>query len=111
MLYVTKGVSLDAIERLSFFAKLYQVDKQPDTGMWLLFITIFILCVITYNLGFARKIKWWQNIIIYVIMFFGCTLLTFLGAFLPVAESLIVTAIILGLYRYRLHKERKAGNV
>ncbi|MDT3995534.1 YlaH-like family protein, partial [Mammaliicoccus fleurettii] len=49
-----------------------------------------------------------QNIIIYILLFLGCLLLTFLAVFLPVGESLIIAAIVLGLYRYRLHKERRS---
>lgn len=98
-------------ERLTFFGRLFNLETNPESGMWYLFITIYVLCILVYNLGFARKIKLWQNIVIYIVMFIGCIILTFFGAFLPVAESLIVAAIVLGLYRIRLHQERKAGNV
>lgn len=98
-------------ERLTFFGRLYNLETNPETGMWYLFITIYILSIIVYNFGFARKVKVWQNLIIYIVMFIGCIVLTFFGAFLPVAESLIVAAIVLGLYRVRLHQERKAGNI
>src|SRR5699024_10332596 len=70
-----------------------------------------IYCALVYVLGFARKIKLWQNVVIYIVMFVGCIMLTFFGAFLPVAESLAVAAVVLGLYRFRLHQERKAGNI
>ncbi|MCK1976578.1 YlaH-like family protein [Jeotgalicoccus huakuii] len=98
-------------ERLTFFGRLYGLDSNPDTGMWYLLITIFVLCAIVYHLGFARKVKWWQTIVIYILMFIGVIFLTFFGAFYPVAECLIVIAIILAGYRYRLHKERKAGKI
>lgn len=110
MLFVAKNVSIDPSERLSFFGKLFKVDENPELGMWLLLLTIFVLSAIVYNLGFARKIKLWQNIIIYILLFIGCLLLTFLAVFLPVGESLIIAAIVLGLYRYRLHKERTNEN-
>lgn len=106
LLALTKDVSTDPSKRLSFLPKLLQVDKHPETGMWLLFIAIFILSAVVYNLGFARKLKLWQNIIIYLLLFLGCILLTFLAIFLPVGESLIIAAVVLGLYRYRLHRER-----
>lgn len=108
---VLSNASVNVNERLTFFGRLYGLDTNPELGMWLLFITIFVLSIIVYVLGFARKIKLWQNIVIYIAMFFGCLILTFFGAFLPVAESLIVAAIVLGLYRFRLHRERKAGNI
>ena len=98
-------------ERLTFFGRLYGLDSNPESGMWYLFITIFVLCAIVYQLGFARKVKLWQTVVIYILMFFGVIFLTFFGAFYPVAECLIVIAIILAGYRYRLHKERKEGNI
>ncbi|WP_245573083.1 YlaH-like family protein [Jeotgalicoccus psychrophilus] len=98
-------------ERLTFFGRLYGLDTNPEAGMWYLFITIFVLCAIVYQLGFARKVKLWQTLVIYLMMFIGVIFLTFFGAFYPVAECLIVIAIILAGYRYRLHKERKEGNI
>lgn len=106
MLGTLGNVSTVPSERMSLIPKLLQVDKNPELGMWLLLIVIFILSAIVYNLGFARKIKLWQNVVIYIMLFIGCLILTFLAVFLPVAESLIIAAIILGLYRFRLHRER-----
>lgn len=42
--------------QLSFFAALYKVDENPEPGMWLLYLTIVVLSVIVYRLGFARKL-------------------------------------------------------
>lgn len=102
-------VDVDVNERLSFFGRLYNMDTNPDTGMWYLIITLYVLLIIVYNLGFARKIKFWQSVVIYIVMFIGTLMLAFLGAFYPVGESLIVAAIVLGLYRFRLHRERESG--
>ena len=104
-------MNVSVTERLTFFGRIYGLDTNPQTGMWYLFITIYLLCILVYVLGFARKIKLWQNVVIYHVMFVGCIMLTFFGAFLPVAESLAVAAVVLGLYRFRLHQERKAGNI
>ena len=110
-MYLPDLMSVNVTERLTFFGRLFGLDSNPESGMWYLFITIFILSILVYNLGFARKVKVWQNAIIYVVMFLGCIILTFFGAFLPVAESLIVATAVLALYRFRLHQERKAGNI
>ncbi|GAA3717735.1 YlaH-like family protein [Salinicoccus jeotgali] len=110
-MYLPDLMSVNVTERLTFFGRLFRLDSNPESGMWYLFITIFILSILVYNLGFARKVKVWQNAIIYVVMFLGCIILTFFGAFLPVAESLIVATAVLALYRFRLHQERKAGNI
>lgn len=110
-MFLPSLMNVNVTERLTFFGRIYGLDTNPQAGMWYLFITIFLLCILVYVLGFARKITFWQNVVIYVVMFVGCIMLTFFGAFLPVAESLAVAAVFLGLYRFRLHRERKAGNI
>lgn len=95
------------LERMSFFAKLYNVDMNPEVGMWMLYGTIIILSALVYNLGFARKLSPLQNVVIYVVLAIGSTVLTFFAVFLPVGEGLVVAAIVLGIYRLRLHQARK----
>ncbi|WP_340640573.1 YlaH-like family protein [Bacillus atrophaeus] len=94
-------------ERLSFFAALYKVDEQPGTGMWLLYGTIFVLAVIVFKLGFAKRLPILKSAVVYLFLALGCTLLTFLGVFLPVAEGLVVAALILIIYKIRLHQSKK----
>ncbi|MCY8974366.1 YlaH-like family protein [Bacillus atrophaeus] len=94
-------------ERLSFFAALYKVDEQPGTGMWLLYGTIFVLAVIVFKLGFAKRLPILKSAVVYLFLALGCTVLTFLGVFLPVAEGLVVAALILIIYKIRLHQTKK----
>lgn len=94
-------------ERLSFFAALYRVDENPQVGMWYLYLTIFGLCIIVYQLGFAKKLPLLKNLIIYVIMALGCTILCFLGVFLPMTEGLIIAIFVLAIYRLRLKNAKK----
>ncbi|MGX1432717.1 CHASE2 domain-containing sensor protein [Cytobacillus horneckiae] len=94
-------------DRLSFFAALFKVHENPDVGMWLLYITIIILCIIVFKLGFAKKLPLLKSIVIYAFLILGCTVLTFLGVFLPIAEGLVVAAVILIIYKIRLHQEKK----
>ncbi|PLR79216.1 hypothetical protein CU633_01540 [Bacillus sp. V3-13] len=98
---------MDVTERLSFFAALYKVGENPESGMWMLYITIIALAIIVYKLGFAKKLPLTKSIIIYIFLVLGCTILTFLGVFLPVAEGLVVAAIILIIYKIRLHQQKK----
>lgn len=98
---------MDITERLSFFAALYRVDENPETGMWFLYITIVLLSIVVYKLGFAKKLAIGKSIVIYLFLILGCTILTFLGAFLPVAEGLVVAALILIIYKIRLHQQKK----
>ncbi|OZT12387.1 hypothetical protein CHN50_10770 [Priestia aryabhattai] len=94
-------------DRLSFFAALYRVDKNSDLGMWMLYLTILLLSIVVYKLGFAKKLPLLKSIIIYLFLGFGCTVLTFLGIFLPVAEGLVVAALILIIYKIRLYQSKK----
>ncbi|WP_442599352.1 YlaH-like family protein [Neobacillus sp. D3-1R] len=99
---------MDVSQRLSFFAALFRVDEQPEVGMWLLYITTIVLSIIVYKLGFAKKLPLGKSIIIYFFLIIGCTILTFLGVFLPVAEGLVVAALILIIYKIRLKQSKKA---
>ncbi|MED0656585.1 YlaH-like family protein [Anoxybacillus ayderensis] len=96
---------MDVIGRLSFFASLYNVHEQPTKGMWLLYATIVVLSIIVYRLGFARQLPLLKNVIIYSLLVLGCTILTFFAVFLPVAEGLLVAAIVLIIYKWRLRRE------
>lgn len=71
------------------------------------FIVLLILCAIVYKLGFAREgLVWWKSLIIYIFLFLGCIILTFLALFLPMIEGLIIAAIILIIYKLRLKFEK-----
>ncbi len=98
---------MDVTERLSFFASLYRVEENPDLGMWLLYLTIIALSILVYKLGFAKKLPVMKSIVIYLFLIIGCTILTFLGIFLPVAEGLVVAALILIIYKIRLRNEQR----
>ncbi|MFJ7508122.1 YlaH-like family protein [Peribacillus simplex] len=98
---------MDIQERLSFFAALYRVDENPEAGMWYLYLTIFGLCILVYQLGFAKKLPLLKNVVIYVVMALGCTLLSFFAVFLPMGEALVIASLVLGIYRIRLHNSRK----
>jgi hypothetical protein len=98
---------VDIQERLSFFAALYRVDENPEAGMWYLYLTVFGLCILVYQLGFAKKLPLLKNVVIYVVMALGCTLLSFFAVFLPMGEALVIASLVLGIYRIRLHNSRK----
>ncbi|WP_335870462.1 YlaH-like family protein [Bacillus sp. 2205SS5-2] len=94
-------------DRLSFFASLYQVNENTEIGMWLLYLTIVALSILVFKLGFAKRLPVLKAVVIYLFLILGCTVLTFLGIFLPIAEGLVVAAIILIIYKIRLHNEKK----
>lgn len=100
---------MDITERLSFFAALYKVDVNSDLGMWLLYITILLLCITVYKLGFSQKLPLLKSIVIYLFLIFGCTFLSFLGIFLPIAEGLVIAALILIIYKIRLYRFKNSN--
>lgn len=98
---------MNVTERLTFFSSLYRVDQNPEVGMWLLYGTIVGLAIIVYKLGFAQKLSFVKSFIVYLFLVLGSTILTFFGAFLPIAEGLVVAAIILIIYKLRLHQQKQ----
>lgn len=98
---------MDVSERLSFFAALFRVDENPTVGMWLLYLTIIALSILVFKLGFAQKLPLGKTILIYLFLILGCTVLTFLGVFLPIAEGLVAAAMILIIYKLRLRQHKK----
>lgn len=95
------------IDRFSAIYRFYyDLTQNPPTANWLFYVTIIALSILVYKLGFAKKLPLLKSAIIYIFLIAGCTVLTFLGIFLPIAEGLIVAALILILYKIRLHKEK-----
>ncbi|WAA13248.1 YlaH-like family protein [Fervidibacillus halotolerans] len=93
--------------RLSFFASLFQVDQNPQLGMWLLYGTIVILSIIAYHLGFSHKISILKRAVVYIFLLIGSSILSFLGTVLPVAEGLLVIVLVLMIYRIRRKFEQR----
>ncbi len=97
----------EAIEAMSPIARMiYEMTSSSATGI-LLFAVVFILSAIVFKLGFARKIRFWQNVVVYIFLFLGCIILTFFAIYLPIVEGLIVAALILIIYRVRRMNEYK----
>lgn len=96
-------------ERLSGVARyIYEGAPNFTVAGYILFAVIFVLTAIVYHLGFAREgLKPWQTGVIYVFLFVGCIILTFLAFFLPMVEGLVVAALILIVYRMRLRRDKK----
>ncbi|MBU8877668.1 YlaH-like family protein [Bacillus sp. FJAT-29790] len=100
---------MDITERLSFFAALFRVEQNSTLGMWLLYLTIVGLSILVFKLGFAKKLPFAKSVVIYLFLILGCTVLTFFAVFLPIAEGLVVAALILITYKIRLHQHKKNG--
>ncbi|MCR2820859.1 YlaH-like family protein [Lederbergia panacisoli] len=91
---------------LRFF---YQLTNNAQATNWLLWLTITGLAVLVYKLGFAKKLPILKSALIYLFLIVGCLFFTFLAIFLPIAEGLMVAALILIIYKIRLNRERKSG--
>lgn len=97
-------------ERMSVITRfLYENMPNNEAAGYVVFVLVFLLSALVYKLGFAKKLKLSQNIVIYIFLFIGCIFLTFLALFLPMIEGLIVAALILILYKIRLWREKKEG--
>ncbi|WP_253278847.1 YlaH-like family protein [Psychrobacillus sp. FJAT-21963] len=97
--------------RMSSIARyIYEAMPSYDIAGYVLFLVIFLLSVLVYRLGFAKKLRIGQNIVIYAFLFIGCLMLTFLAFFLPVVEGLIVAALILIIYKIRLRLEKRKSS-
>ena len=92
---------------LRFFIEL---TNDIKTGVILQYIFIVILSVIVYRLGFAKKLPLGKNIVIYFSLCIGCLMLLFFSYALPIAEGLGVAAVLLIVYKIRLHQSKKQAN-
>ncbi len=99
---------MDVYEHMWPVAKTIYSSTTPSVGSNMLYIVILLLTIIVFKLGFAKKLPLLKNIVIYIFLALGCTILTFLGAFLPIAEGLAIAALILIIYKIRLHQSKKS---
>ncbi|UOQ85450.1 YlaH-like family protein [Gracilibacillus salinarum] len=80
-------------------------------GFFFLYLTVVVLAILAYKFGFAKKLSPLQSFIIYILLFVGMFFLTLIfGLNLPLAESLFIIAVVMGVYRLRLFQERKHNN-
>jgi len=113
--YIQTAAPTDTGENAFVFGRMsgitrYLYENLPsyDVAGYVTFFLVFILSAIVFKLGFAKNdLKLIQNIIIYIFLFIGCIVLTFLALFLPMIEGLIVAALILILYKTRLWREKR----
>ena len=85
-------------------------EMDYKTAGYILLAVVFLMSALVFKLGFARKLKLFQTILIYIFLFVGCLILTFLAFFLPIVEGLIVAALILIIYRVRRMFEYKGDD-
>ena len=76
-------------------------DPNIFLAFCVLYLVIFILSIVVYKLGFARKLPILKSLVVYLMLAFGCIFMTFLGTGLPIIESLLIATVVLSLARLR----------
>ena len=82
-------------------------EADFEVAGFVLLLVIYALSAIVFKLGFAKALPLWQNIIIYIMLFLGCIILTFFAFFLPIVEGLLVATLILIVYKSRMWREKR----
>jgi hypothetical protein len=82
-------------------------SSEVQTGVLLQYIFIVILSAIVYRLGFAKKLPLLKNIVVYICLLIGCYVMLIFSYALPIAEGLSVAALLLIIYKIRLHQSKK----
>ena len=78
---------------------------------WFFYIVNLIFSIIAFKLGFARELPLLKSMIVYILLAIGVGVITLFSLVkYPMTETLIIISTVLGIYRYRLHKERKHDN-
>lgn len=96
---------------LSYAAKLVGLPESGQPGFWMLFGIITVLSIIVYILGFAKKLSFGKNMVIYILLAIGCFPITIFGMRYPIAEVLVISAMVLAIYKIRLHQSKKEGKI
>lgn len=99
------GILYDFFESIEFI-------KNINQGLfWTFYILNVIFSITAYKLGFARKLPLLKSIVVYIMLAIGTFILTIFSILkYPMTETLIIVSLVLGIYRFRLHQDRKARN-
>lgn len=87
----------------------FLVENYYNHVFAIFYVLNLILIIIAYKLGFARKIPLLKSLAVYVLLAVGTIIIALFSSIgeLPTVESLVVIVLVLGIYRFRLHFERK----
>jgi|SRR5690625_666393 len=76
---------------------------------WIFYFLNTIFGIAAYKFGFAKQLPLLKSIFVYVMLILGMFIITIFSIVrLPMTESLIIISIVLGIYRYRLYKDRQS---
>jgi hypothetical protein len=77
------------------------VTSDPKSAAIFLYVLLYVLLAIVYQLGFARRLPLLKSLIIYFFIGAGSFILLFLALRLPIVEGLILAVLLLVFVRYR----------
>ena len=80
---------------------------SSDHMITILYLTIVVLSIVVYKLGFARKLPVLKSAVIYIMLLIGCILMTILSLQLPIVGALTIAALVLLIYKIRLARSKK----
>lgn len=87
----------------------YYDNFGANNIFWFFYIVNLIFSIIAFKLGFARQLPLLKSIIVYIMLAIGVIIITLFSLVkYPMTEILIIISIVLGIYRYRLHIDRKS---
>ncbi|HLR22844.1 MAG TPA: YlaH-like family protein [Pseudogracilibacillus sp.] len=91
------------------FNFIVDIFGATQTTFWVFYVLNLIFSIIAYKLGFARELPLLKSIIVYILLAFGVIIITIFSILeYPMTESLIIISLVLGIYRFRLYRDRKA---
>lgn len=78
---------------------------------WYFYVLNLVFSIIAYKLGFAKELPLIKSLIVYLLLAVATFISTIFSLMqMPITESLIIVSFVMGIYRFRLHKERKGRN-
>lgn len=78
---------------------------------WTFYFLNLIFGITAYKFGFARELPLLKSILVYIMLALGMFIITIFSlARLPMTETLVIISLVLGIYRYRLYKDRQSRN-
>ncbi|GGB44816.1 hypothetical protein F3157_06885 [Virgibacillus dakarensis] len=93
----------------SFIFNLIEDNYGTDHIFLTLYVLNLIFGAIAFKLGFARKLPILKSLFVYIMLAIGTYIITIFSIFkMPMTESLIIISVVMGVYRFRLHQQRKA---
>lgn len=85
------------------------VNENYELMFWIFYVLNLIFSIVAYKLGFARELPLAKSVIVYIMLAIGVYVITIFSMFkMPMTESLIIISAVLGIYRYRLYRERSS---